>query len=140
MPSFPARAMQGWAAMPQRTAQVRRSEATGSAGCRTTEPKSAGRPRSLEGARTKKGENGLLMIDLMCGPNMPLAKAFLFCGWRVLPIDWSLDPGHDLSNPLLQGGEATKSMSLWLPQEDVILAFRKLYGSKLSSGPCWRTF
>ena len=38
------------------------------------------------------------MVDL----NMPLAKAFLFCGWRVLPIDWSLDPGHDLSNPLRQ--------------------------------------
>ena len=33
---------------------------------------------------------------------MPLAKAFLFCGWRVLPIDWSLDPGHDLSNPVRQ--------------------------------------
>ena len=42
------------------------------------------------------------MVDPMCGPNMPLAKAFLFCGWRVLPIDWSLDPGHDLSNPLRQ--------------------------------------
>ncbi|CAJ1359412.1 unnamed protein product, partial [Effrenium voratum] len=39
-------------------------------------------------------EGGPLMVDLMCGPNMPLAKAFLFRGWRVLPIDGSLDPGH----------------------------------------------
>ena len=91
---------------------------TESAGCRTTEPRSVGRRRSLEGALGGEGdspigselshphtgsqEDGPLMVDLMCGPNMPLAKAFLFCGWRVLPIDWSLDSGHDLSNPLRQ--------------------------------------
>ena len=38
-----------------------------------------------------------LMVDLMCGPRMPLGKAFLYCGWRCLPVDWVLDPSHDLS-------------------------------------------
>ena len=33
---------------------------------------------------------------------MPLGKAFLFCGWRVLPVDWLLDPDHDLSIPACQ--------------------------------------
>ena len=39
------------------------------------------------------------MVDLFCGPNLPLGKAFLYCGWRCLPVDWALDPSHDLSNP-----------------------------------------
>ena len=59
------------------------------------------RGSELSHPRTGSQEDGPLMVDLMCGP-MPLAKAFLFCGWRALPIDWSLDPGHDLSNPLRQ--------------------------------------
>ena len=32
------------------------------------------------------------MVDLFCGPNLPLGKAFLYCGWRCLPVDWALDP------------------------------------------------
>ena len=43
-----------------------------------------------------------LMADLMCGPNLPLTKAFLWCGWRTVSVDWLLDPAHDLSNPLRQ--------------------------------------
>ena len=39
------------------------------------------------------------MVDLFCGPNLPLGKAFLYCGWRCLPVDWALHPSHDLSNP-----------------------------------------
>ena len=42
------------------------------------------------------------MVDLFCGPNLPLGKAFLYCGWRCLPVDWALDPSHDLSNPQRQ--------------------------------------
>ena len=43
-----------------------------------------------------------LMVDLFFGPNLPLGKAFLYCGWRCLPVDWALDPSHDLSNPQRQ--------------------------------------
>ena len=44
-----------------------------------------------------------LMVDLFCGPNLLLGKAFLYCGWRCLPVDWALDPSHDLSNPAEAG-------------------------------------
>ena len=30
------------------------------------------------------------------------SKAFLFCGWQCLPVDWLQDPSHDLSHPLRQ--------------------------------------
>ena len=43
-----------------------------------------------------------LMADLMAGPNAPLTKAFLFCGWRCITVDWLLDSSHDLSHPLRQ--------------------------------------
>ena len=43
-----------------------------------------------------------LVADIFSGPQMPITKAFLFCGWRSLPVDWELDPTHDLSNPLRQ--------------------------------------
>ena len=43
-----------------------------------------------------------LVADLFCGPNLPLSKAFLWCGWRTLSVDWLLDKSHDLSNPLRQ--------------------------------------
>ena len=42
------------------------------------------------------------MADLFAGPHAPLSKAFLFCGWRCLPVDIKLDASHDLSNPLRQ--------------------------------------
>ena len=43
-----------------------------------------------------------VMADLFAGPHAPLSKAFLFCGWRCLPVDVKLDASHDLSNPLRQ--------------------------------------
>ncbi|CAE7039628.1 unnamed protein product [Symbiodinium sp. CCMP2592] len=39
-----------------------------------------------------------LLADLMSGPEMPIAKAFLWCGWRVLPVDLLIDPSHDLAD------------------------------------------
>jgi len=38
------------------------------------------------------------MADLMAGPNAPLTKAFISCGWRCLTVDWLLDASHDLSD------------------------------------------
>ena len=38
------------------------------------------------------------MADLMAGPNAPLTKAFISCGWRCLTVDWLLDPSHDLAD------------------------------------------
>ena len=43
-----------------------------------------------------------VMADLFAGPHAPLSKAFLFCGWRCLPVNIKLDDSHDLSNPLRQ--------------------------------------
>ena len=42
------------------------------------------------------------MVDLMAGPNAPLTKAFIFCGWRTITVDWLIDALHDLSHPLRQ--------------------------------------
>lgn len=42
------------------------------------------------------------MVDLMAGPNAPLTKAFIFCGWRTITVDWLIDASHDLSHPLRQ--------------------------------------
>ena len=32
------------------------------------------------------------------GPNAPLAKAFISCGWGCLTVDWLLDPSQDLAD------------------------------------------
>ena len=37
------------------------------------------------------------MVDLMAGPNAPLTKAFIFCGWRTITVDWLIDASHALS-------------------------------------------
>ena len=42
------------------------------------------------------------MADIFSGPNAPLTKAFLFCGWRCLTLDIQLDSSHDLAHPLRQ--------------------------------------
>ena len=42
------------------------------------------------------------MADLYAGPNTPLSKAFIFCGWETISVDWMLDSSHDLSNSLRQ--------------------------------------
>ena len=41
-------------------------------------------------------------IDLMAGKNMPLARAFRWCGWTVEAFDWSISKAHDLSSQELQ--------------------------------------
>ena len=38
------------------------------------------------------------MADLMAGPNAPLTKAFISCGWQCITVDWLLDDSHDLSD------------------------------------------
>ena len=42
----------------------------------------------------------------MGGPNATLTKAFLFCGWRTVAVDWLIDPSHDLADPRRQGSFA----------------------------------
>ena len=38
------------------------------------------------------------MADLMAGPNAPLSRAFIWCGWSTITVDWLLDKTHDLSD------------------------------------------
>lgn len=64
-----------------------------------------------------EGPHTPLMADLLSGPNAPITKAFLFCGWRCLPVDWLLDPSHDLSNAGRQ-----ESLAQQLSQVDFICA------------------
>ena len=33
--------------------------------------------------------------DLMAGPNCPVSKAFSWCGWRTLTVDWLFGAEHD---------------------------------------------
>ena len=42
------------------------------------------------------------MADIMAGPNTPITKAFLFCGWRTIPVDWCFGTSHDLSSKAVQ--------------------------------------
>ena len=42
------------------------------------------------------------MADIMAGPNTPITKAFLFCGWRTIPLDWCFGTSHDLSSKAVQ--------------------------------------
>ena len=51
------------------------------------------------------------------GPNAPLTEAFVFCGWRCLPVDWEISPDHDLSNPFRQ-----QSLHTQLAEADCIFA------------------
>ena len=38
------------------------------------------------------------MVDIMSGPNYPLARAFEMAGWRTFAIDLLFGENHDLSN------------------------------------------
>ena len=42
------------------------------------------------------------MADLYAGPNAPLSKAFIFCGWETISVDWLIDSSHDLADPRRQ--------------------------------------
>ena len=37
------------------------------------------------------------MVDIMSGPNYPLAKAFEMAGWRIFAVDLLFGKEHDLS-------------------------------------------
>ena len=57
------------------------------------------------------------MADLMSGPNAPLTRAFIFCGWRCITIDWLINPQHDLAHPEFQ-----QELHEMLQQADCICA------------------
>ncbi len=42
-------------------------------------------------------ESSPFMVDIMSGPNYPLAKAFEMAGWHILAVDLLFGEGHDLS-------------------------------------------
>ena len=53
-----------------------------------------------------------VMLDLYSGPNAPLAKAFNWCGWRVVtPVDLERDAELDVSKP-----EVRQAIAGCLPQ------------------------
>ena len=64
--------------------RVPEGAAAASSGSDTSAPRHAGK--------------GPLLADLMSGPNAPLTKAFLFCGWRCITIEWLLNPQRDLAD------------------------------------------
>ena len=39
------------------------------------------------------------MVDLFCGPNLPSGKAFLYCGWRCLPVRPMTSPTRSDRSP-----------------------------------------
>ena len=43
-----------------------------------------------------------LMADLMCGPDEPITKAFVMCGWKAAPIDWAITESHNFADPIFQ--------------------------------------
>ena len=90
----------------------------GASACKT-QPKLSWRGPEEEGATSSGVSVGEapLMADLMSGPTAPLSKAFLWRGWRCLPVDWLLDPSHDLSHPIRQ-----RSLSDQLQSVDFICA------------------
>ena len=58
------------------------------------------------------------MLDLYSGPNAPLAKAFNWCGWRVVtPVDLERDAEMDISKP-----EVRQAIAGCLPQTSCIAA------------------
>ena len=73
-----------------------------------------------------------LMADIMSGPTAPLTKAFLFCGWRCLPVDWLIDPTHDLAHPARQASlsEQLQSVDSGKPMAESSLGFApgEIYG------------
>ena len=63
-----------------------------------TELARAEMPVSLDGTQVETDSSPPCMADLMAGPNAPLSKAFIWCGWAAITVDWLLDPSHDLAD------------------------------------------
>ena len=75
---------------------------------RAARPKLRLEGEGLNPPAVQQSESQPLMADLFAGPNVPLTKAFILCGWRTLSVDWLLDPTHDLSNPDRQSSLAAQ--------------------------------
>ena len=58
-----------------------------------------------------------LAADLFAGPQAPVTKALIFCGWRTITVDCLIDPAHDLADPCFQ-----KALSHHLQTADFIMA------------------
>ena len=43
-----------------------------------------------------------LMVDIMCGPNAPLSKAFVLAQWRIAVVDRVFGAEHNLADPQVQ--------------------------------------
>ena len=54
-----------------------------------------------------RGDRPPYVLDVFSGENAPVAYALAWCGWRVEPIDWLLDPRHDLSKLEVQQALST---------------------------------
>ena len=67
------------------------------------------------------------MADLMSGPNAPLTRAFVSCGWSCLTVDWLLDDTHDLSN-------VHRQASLSAQLEDVIFIAAETVAQRAEHG------
>ena len=48
------------------------------------------------------GDKPPFALDMFSGENAPVAYALAWCGWRVEPVDWLLNPQHDLSKAEVQ--------------------------------------
>ena len=73
-----------------------------------------------------------LVADLMCGPNAPVTKAFIMCGWSVMPVDWKLDPSHDLADEEFQ----RKVRGQLKAVDAIVAAFDCSTKSAVRSMPC----
>ena len=50
----------------------------------------------------QRGNKPPFALDMFPGENAPVAYALAWCGWRVEPVDWLLNPQHDLSKAEVQ--------------------------------------
>ena len=57
-----------------------------------------------------------LLADLMSTPNCPVSKAFLWCGWRTLTVDWLFGKEHDLSKVDCQEAIGQQLQEAWIVQ------------------------
>jgi len=46
--------------------------------------------------RAGEGPGAPKAVDIMCGRNMPVGRALMWCGWEVQGFDWARDPRHDM--------------------------------------------
>jgi len=56
------------------------------------------------------------MVDLMSGPDYPLAKGFELAGWRISAVDWACGEEHDLAetvNQVATGEQLKQADFIW---------------------------